>query len=236
MKIGIQATVSCGVCVTRKSIMRLGLGLIENPKVRPCCPMVFVQLNSTDVSLECVHRLILLLVKHSDGTPGVGVALGFVNGGAISNEGIMDFSDGGVAPAMQVMRLPRLGLEVDGLLQELDCLLDPCVLLPECLDTVVHPTHLPVDVCFQLGWQMRLLQENGVLPFCLRMSPTHLVKMGNVEPDQNISMCQRQEGMVGYLISSGVKLHGDESFFAKVKCFREVSKSFFILKINPRRR
>ena len=42
--------------------------------------------------------------------------------------------------------------------------------------------------------------------------------------------------MDGYLISSGVKLHGEESFLAKVKCFSDVSKSFFILYISPRRR
>ena len=39
-----------------------------------------------------------------------------------------------------------------------------------------------------------------------------------------------------HLISSGVKVHGEESFLARVKCFSDVSKSFFILKISARRR
>ena len=60
--------------------------------------------------------------------------------------------------------------------------------------------------------------------------------MGYVEPEEDGLLSQSQEGMGGYLISSGVKLHGEESFLANVKCFSEVSKSFFILKISPRRR
>ena len=189
MEIWVQAAVPRGICIASKSIVRLGLGLIENPKVSPCRPVVFIKLNCTDVSLKSIHRLVLLLVKHSDGTPGVSIAFGLVNRGAISNEGIMYLPDGGIAPAMEVMGLSGLGLEVDRLLQELDRLLDPCVLLPERLHTVVHPTHLPIDVSFQLGWQVWLVKKNCVLGFRLRVPPTHLVKMGYVEPEEDRLSC-----------------------------------------------
>ena len=65
MEIGVQAPVSCGIRVAGKSIVRLGLGLIQNAKVCPGCPVVFIQLNCTDVSLKSIHWLVLLLEKHS---------------------------------------------------------------------------------------------------------------------------------------------------------------------------
>ena len=185
MEVGVQTPVSCGICVASKSIVRLRLRLVENPKVCPRRPMVFIKLNGADVSLKSIHGLVLLLVKHSDGTPGVSVALRLVNRGAICNEGVMNLPDGSIASAMEVMRLSGLGLEVDRLLKKLDCLLDPRVLFPERLHTVVHPTHLPVDVSFQLGWQVWLIEENRILGFCFRVSPTHLVKMGYVEPEED---------------------------------------------------
>ena len=195
MEVGVQAPVSCGICVAGKSIVRLRLRLVENPKVCPRRPMVFIKLNCTDVSLKSIHGLVLLLVKHSDGTPGVSVAFRLVDRGAIGNEGIMYLPDGSIASAMEVMGLSRLRLEVDRLLQKLDCLLDPRVLFPERLHTVVHPTHLPVDVSFQLGRQVWLFEENRVLAFCLRVSPTHLVKMGYVEPEEDRLISQSQEEM-----------------------------------------
>ena len=195
MEVGVQAPVSCGIRVAGKSIVRLRLRLVENPKVCPRRPMVFIKLNCADVSLKSIHGLVLLLVKHSDGTPGVSVAFRLVDRGAIGNEGIMYLPDGSIASAMEVMGLSRLGLEVDRLLQKLDCLLDPRVLFPERLHTVVHPTHLSVDVSFQLGRQVWLFEENRVLAFCLRVSPTHLVKMGNVEPEEDRLISQSQEEM-----------------------------------------
>ena len=189
MEVRVQAPVPGGIRVAGKSIVRLGLGLIENPKVSPSRPVVLVQLNCTYISLKSIHGLVLLLVKHSDGTPGVSIAFGLVNGGAISNEGIMYLPDGGIASAMEVMGLSGLGLQVDRLLQELDRLLDPCVLLPERLHTMMHPTHLPVDVSFQLGWQVWLFKENRVLGFRLRVPPTHLVEMGYVEPEEDRLSC-----------------------------------------------
>ena len=94
----------------------------------------------------------------------------------------MYLTNGGVAPSVQVVGLSRLWLEVDRLLKKLDGLLNPCVLLSKCLYTVVHPSHLPVDVGFELVWKVRLFQEDCVLTLCLRMSPTYFVKVGYVEP------------------------------------------------------
>ena len=83
---------------------------------------------------------------------------------------------------MQVVGLSRLWLEIDRLLEKLDGLLYPRVLLSKCLYTVVHPPHLPVDVRFELVWKVRLFQEDCVLTLCLRMSPTYFIKVGYVEP------------------------------------------------------
>ena len=107
----------------------------------------------------------------------------------------MYLTNGGVAPSVQVVGLSRLWLEVDRLLEKLDGLLYPCVLLSKCLHAVVHPSHLPVDVGFELVWKVRLFQEDRVLTLCLRMSPTYFVKVGYVEPLQrrNIDMGTKTE-------------------------------------------
>ena len=94
----------------------------------------------------------------------------------------MYLPDGGITPSMEVMGLSGLGLEVDRLLEKLDGLLYPRVLLSKCLYAVVHPSHLPVDVGFELVRKVRLFQEDCVLTLCLGMSPTYFVKMGYMEP------------------------------------------------------
>ena len=64
--------------------------------------MGFIQLNGADVSLQRVHRLILLLIEDADGTPSVGGRLGFVDGMTIGDERIVDLAEGGVATAQKV--------------------------------------------------------------------------------------------------------------------------------------
>ena len=54
---------------------------------------------------------------------------------------------------------------------------------------------MAIDVSFQLGRQVWLFEENRVLAFCLRVSPTHLVKMGHVEPEEDRLISQSQEEM-----------------------------------------
>lgn len=49
------------------SVVRLAAGLVEGAQVHPGGGVVVVQLNSTNVSLQCVHRLVLLLVEHPGG-------------------------------------------------------------------------------------------------------------------------------------------------------------------------
>lgn len=62
-----------------------------------------------EVDLKGVHGLLLLLVEDADGAPGVGGSLGFVNGVAVVDEGIVGLpAHGAVAPAQVVVRLPRL--------------------------------------------------------------------------------------------------------------------------------
>lgn len=49
------------------SVVRLAAGFVEGAQVHPGSGVVVVQLNSTDVSLQRVHRLVLLLVEHPGG-------------------------------------------------------------------------------------------------------------------------------------------------------------------------
>ena len=64
--------------------------------------MGFIQLNGADVSLQRVHRLILLLIEDADGAPSVGGRLGFVDGMTIGDERIVNLAKGGVATAQKV--------------------------------------------------------------------------------------------------------------------------------------
>lgn len=63
VKAGLAA---CSIDVALDSVMRLAAGFIEGAQVHPGSCVAVVQLNSTDVGLQCVHRLVLLLVEHSE--------------------------------------------------------------------------------------------------------------------------------------------------------------------------
>lgn len=52
------------VDVALDSVVRLAAGFVESAQIHPGGGVAVVQLNSTDVSLQCIHRLVLLLVKH----------------------------------------------------------------------------------------------------------------------------------------------------------------------------
>lgn len=58
---------ACSIDVAFNSVMRLAAGFVEGAQVHPGGRVVVVQLNSTDVGLQCVHRLVLLLVEHPAG-------------------------------------------------------------------------------------------------------------------------------------------------------------------------
>ena len=66
VEIWVHTPVSRGVGVAGKGIVWLRLGLVEDPEVCPRGPMVLVKLNCADVGLQSIHRLVLLLVKHSN--------------------------------------------------------------------------------------------------------------------------------------------------------------------------
>lgn len=53
--------------VALDSIVRLPAGFIEGAEVHPGGCVAVVQLNGTDVGLQCIHRLVLLLVEHPEG-------------------------------------------------------------------------------------------------------------------------------------------------------------------------
>lgn len=57
---------ACGIDVALDSIMWLAAGFIEGAQIHPGGSMAVVELNSTDVGLKCVHRLVLLLVEHPE--------------------------------------------------------------------------------------------------------------------------------------------------------------------------
>lgn len=58
---------ACSVDVALDSVVRLPTGFIEGAQVHPGSGVVVVQLNSTDVGLQRIHRLVLLLVEHPEG-------------------------------------------------------------------------------------------------------------------------------------------------------------------------
>lgn len=64
VKAGLAA---CSIYVTLDSVMRLATGFVEGAEIHPGGRVAVVQLNSTDVGLQCVHRLVLLLVEHPEG-------------------------------------------------------------------------------------------------------------------------------------------------------------------------
>ena len=66
VEIWVHTPVSGRIGVAGKGIVWLRLGLVEDPEVCPRGPMVLVKLNCTDVGLQSIHRLVLLLVKHSN--------------------------------------------------------------------------------------------------------------------------------------------------------------------------
>ena len=75
--------------------------------------MGFIQLNGADVSLQRVHRLILLLIEDADGAPSVGGRLGFVDGMTIGDERIVNLAEGGVATAQKVPERESIAINMD---------------------------------------------------------------------------------------------------------------------------
>lgn len=56
-----------GVDVTLDGVVRLPAGFIESAQVHPGGCVAVVQLHCTNVGLQCIHRLVLLLVQHTRG-------------------------------------------------------------------------------------------------------------------------------------------------------------------------
>lgn len=56
-----------GVDVALDGIMRLAAGLVERAQVHPGSRMTVVQLHCTDVRLQSIHGLVLLLVQNTNG-------------------------------------------------------------------------------------------------------------------------------------------------------------------------
>lgn len=56
-----------GVDVTLDGVVRLPAGFIERAQVHPGGCVTVVQLHCTNVGLQCIHRLVLLLVQHTRG-------------------------------------------------------------------------------------------------------------------------------------------------------------------------
>ena len=54
-----------GVEIARERVFGLVDGLVEDGEVGPRCGVGLVELYGTDVCLQCVHRLVLLLVQNS---------------------------------------------------------------------------------------------------------------------------------------------------------------------------
>ena len=54
--------------------------------------MILVNLHCTNVGLESVHGLSLLLVQNTYGAPGVGIGLRLVDGVTISYECLVNFA------------------------------------------------------------------------------------------------------------------------------------------------
>jgi hypothetical protein len=56
---------SCGIDITGQGVLGLVAVLVQNPQVCPGGSVCLIQLYGTDVGLERIHRLVLLLVKYS---------------------------------------------------------------------------------------------------------------------------------------------------------------------------
>lgn len=63
VKAGLAA---CSIDVALDSVMRLAARFVEGAQIHPGSCVAVVQLNSTDVGLQCIHRLVLLLVEHPE--------------------------------------------------------------------------------------------------------------------------------------------------------------------------
>lgn len=57
---------ACSIYVALDSIMMLATWLVESSKIHPGGRVAVVQLNSTDVGLQGVHGLVLLLIENPD--------------------------------------------------------------------------------------------------------------------------------------------------------------------------
>ena len=56
--------VSCGVEVTGQGVAGLVTGLVQDGQICPGGGVGFVQLYGTDICLQSIHRLVLLLIQH----------------------------------------------------------------------------------------------------------------------------------------------------------------------------
>ena len=79
MKAGVHCPVPGGVGVAGQGVLMLRLGLVEDAQVGPGSSVFLVQQDSTDVGLESIHGLVLLLIQNSNGTPSVAIGLRFVH-------------------------------------------------------------------------------------------------------------------------------------------------------------
>lgn len=57
-----------GIDVALDGILRLVAGLVECAQVHPGSRMAVVQLHCTNICLQCIHRLVLLLIQHTGDT------------------------------------------------------------------------------------------------------------------------------------------------------------------------
>ena len=60
--------VASGIQVAGQRITRLVTRLVQDGQVCPRCRVRLVQLYRADVCLQCIHRLVLLLIQHSENT------------------------------------------------------------------------------------------------------------------------------------------------------------------------
>lgn len=88
-----------GIHVARKGVPGLTAALVQDAQVRPGGLVCLVQLYGADVGLQRVHRLVLLLVQHSDGAPRVRVPLALLHRVAVRYERIVHFVQARVAPS-----------------------------------------------------------------------------------------------------------------------------------------
>lgn len=55
-----------GIDVALNGIVGLTAGLVQSAQVHPGSSVTVVQLNGTDIGLQCIHRLVLLLVENPE--------------------------------------------------------------------------------------------------------------------------------------------------------------------------